>query len=124
MLPTEPEQSSDDELDTEDGNEDTPGSAQAHPITQRRKSHTEATRGPPSAVASTSTNAVGDNSRSQMKRKEFGSLFTSKKRARHSDQDHGMDLDMNEHPKSERYIGVNRKPGSGMLLYIFKGKSI
>ena len=123
ILSTEPDPSSDDELDTEDGEVITPGSA--HLNTQRaRGGRTEATRDPPlsapPAFASTSTNAiVGESSRSQMKRKESESLFTSKKRVRyfpaiHSDQDDVIDLD--EHAKYTRHTGINSKPTPGILL--------
>ena len=122
ILSTEPEPSSDDELDTEDGEVITPGSA--HLNTQRaRGGRTEATRDPPlsapPAFARTSTNAmVGESSRSQMKRKESESLFTSKKRVRyfpaaHSDQDDVIDLD---HAKYTRYTGINSKATPGIFL--------
>ena len=119
---TEPE-SSDDELDTEDGEVNIPQSAGT--TRRARGGHTEATRDPPlSAPASTSTNAiVRDNFRSQMKRKEFESLFISKKRVRytseaHSDQDHVMDIDLDEPAKSkrERYTGENNKQAPGIFL--------
>ena len=53
-----------------------------------------------------------------MKRKEFESLFTSKKRVRyvsaaHSDQDDVMDLDPDEH---KRHLGINSKPAPGIFL--------
>ena len=131
MLSTEPEPSSDDELDTEDGDLDTFGSVQDHSISQRaRDGRTEAARNPPQSAPAASTSmsnntVVGDNSRSRMKRKEFESLFTSKKRARyvqgtHSDQDDDMDLSL-DGPKNERHMGTSRIPAPGMLLlYIYQ----
>lgn len=128
MLSTEPDPSSDDELDT-DGDVNHLGSAQAHPNTQRTRD--EATRDPPQsappAFASTSA-IVGDNSRSQMKRKEPESLFTSKKRARyvqasHSDQEDGMNLDLDEHKKNKRHIRINKETAPGMSSYLLEGMS-
>lgn len=128
ILSTEPEPSSDDELDTEDGEVNIPGSART---TQRaRDGRTESTRNPPlsapptlTTLASTSTSPiVGGNSRSQMKRKESELLFTSKKRMRyvsaaHSDQDDVMDSDLDEH---KRHVGTSSKPASGIfLIYIY-----
>lgn len=128
ILSTEPEPSSDDELDTEDGEVNTPGSAR----TQRaRDGRTEATRNPPlsapPAFASTSTNAiVGDNSRSQMKRKDFESLFTSKKRVRyqaaHSDQDDAMRFDAYKRTESKT-VPVS-DPGRSMESASSVGKKI
>lgn len=130
ILSTEPEPSSDDELDTEDGIDSVPrsGSARARFNAQRaRDGPTKATRDPPQsappAFAGTSTNVVGDNYRSQMKRKEFESLFTSKKRARFvqdapSGQDDAMDLDPDEHAKNKGNQGIG-KSEPGMLLYIY-----
>jgi hypothetical protein len=118
MLSTEPEPSSDDELDTEDGF-DTFGS---HSISQRASDGlTEAARDPPqSAPAALTIMRVGDNSRSPMKRKEFEPLFTSKKRARyvqgaHTDQDDDMDLGL-DGPNNKRHMGTSRIPAPGMLL--------
>lgn len=128
LLSTEPasEPSDDDELDTEDGEVNTPGLSSG--TTQRaRDGRTEATRdfplSAPPAFASTSTNAVvGDNSRSQMKRKEYESLFPSKKRTRyvstaHSDQDDIMDSDLDEYTKYR--MGKNSKPAPGIFLVNF-----
>lgn len=112
-LLTEPE-SSDDELDTEDGEVDTLGPAKGDLYTQRtRVGRTEATRGPPSAppaLASTSTH----DSHSQMKRKEPESLFMSKKRARYAliDQDNAID------PSKHETKVINGKSVPGMLLHI------
>jgi hypothetical protein len=129
ILSTEPEPSSDDELDT-DGEVNTPVSAGTHLNTQRaRVGRTEATRNTPlsapPAFASTSTN--GDNPRSQMKRKESEPLFSSKKRVRyfpaaHSDQ--VMDLGLDEHAKSKRHSGINGKPTPGIfLIYLLEDMS-
>lgn len=123
LLSTEPEPSDDDELDTEDG-ENTPGSSVGN--TQRARDGRTDTRdfpmSAPPTFASLSTNAVvGDNSRSQMKRKEFEPFFTSKKRTRYvptatSDQDDVMDLDRDEHTNYRRPIGINSKPTPGIFL--------
>ena len=115
---------------TEDGDATIPGPA--HLNTQRAKGgRTEATRHPPlsapPAFASTSSNAiVGDNSRSQMKRKESESLFTSKKRVRyfpaaHSDRDDVIDLvDLDEDAKYKRPTGINNsKSAPGIFLVCF-----
>ena len=121
-MSTEPESSSSDELDTEEGEVNTPGSS-----TQKaRDGRMETSRNPPLSApptfASTSTNAVvGDNSRSQMKRKELESLFISKKRTRYvaasqSDEDDVMDLDPDEHTKYKKPMGINSKPAPGTFL--------
>lgn len=127
LLSTEPDSSDDDELDTEDGEVNTPGSSSGT-IQRRGDGRTEATRVPPlsapPAFASTSSNAiVSDNSRSQMKRKEFETLFTSKKRTRyvptvHSDQDDIMDIDQDGHTKHRKMS--NSKPAPGIFLVFFK----
>lgn len=117
---TEPDPSSDDELDTEDGDVDTPGSAN---ITQRaRDGRTDAKRdtilSAPPPFASTSASAtVGENSRSQMKRKELESLFTSKKRVRYSPTTHSdQDVHLDEPSKFKRHMGINSKPALGIFL--------
>jgi hypothetical protein len=129
MLSAEPDTSDDDELDT-DVDVNNLGSAQAHSNNQRTRD--KATRDPPQsappAFASTSS-TVGDNSRSQMKRKESESPFTSKKRARyvqaaHSDQEDGMNLDLDEHAKNKRHIRKSKETAPGMSSYIlFEGMS-
>ena len=67
---------------------------------------------------------VGDNFRSQMKRKEFESLFISKKRVRytseaHSDQDHVMDIDLDENLRGRDIRGkiTNRHQVSSLYTY-------
>lgn len=142
LLSTEPESSDDDdELDTEDGEANTPGSSSV--TTQRaRDGRMEATRDPPlsapPAFASKSTNAVVSNSsRSQMKRKEFESPFPSKKRTRYfqtapNDKDDVMDVDLDEHT-NKRHMGINSKPAPGIflvyllkryiLIYLFRAKN-
>ena len=122
ILSTEPDPSSDDELDTEDGEVITLGSAHLN-NRRARDGRTKATRdhslSAPPAFASTSTNAVvGGNSRSQMKRKESESLFPSKKRVRyfpttHSDRDDVIEIDPDEHA---RHTKMNSKPALGIFL--------
>ena len=127
LLSTEPEPSDDDELDTEDG-ENTPGSSAG--TTQRaRDGRTEDIRdfpmSAPPTFSSLSTNAVvGDNSRSQMKRKELEPLFTSKKRTRYvptatSDQDDVMVIDPDERTNFKRVMGINNKPPGIFLVYLY-----
>lgn len=133
ILSTEPEPSSDDELDTEDGEINTPASARPTVTQRARDDRTEATRDTPlsapptfATFASTSTSIVGGNSRSQRKRKDSEPLFTSKKRMRyvsaaHSDQDDVMDSDLDEH---KRHVGINSKPASGIfLVYLLEDMS-
>jgi hypothetical protein len=132
LLSTEPEPSDDDELDTEDGEVNTPGSSSST-IQRARVGHTEATKNTPlsapPAFASTSSNAAVDNSRLQMKRKELESLFTSKKRTRYasapsSDQEDAMDLDPDEHTIFKTHSGINSKPASGILYISLLGRHV